>query len=35
MLQVTNRKENKECAGYYRLQIEKKTNSACDTTRNK
>ena len=32
MLHVTNRKEKKQCAGYYGLQIEKRTNSVRDTT---
>ena len=33
ILQVKNRKDNKQCAaGYYRLQIEKTSNSARDTT---
>ena len=35
ILHVTNRNDNKQCAGYYRLQIEKTTNSAQDTTSKK
>ena len=35
ILHVTNRKGKKQCVWYYRLQIEKRTNSARDATGNK
>ena len=35
ILHVLKTKDNKQCVGYYRFQIEKRTNSACDITRNK